>query len=330
MYSDVRSALYDEEPYKLTFRVKDLLADSLLQNISVIVGEGEQITAANGEAQYIMNKGNYNYRISHPDYATIESSMEVSNDTVVQISLTQSKKRIVFSIYSENMGNPLSNTSVVVGGTEISTGLNGAAIFHLLKGPYEYTISHPDYFTSSSSLQLSNDTTIQISLVATRADIKFRIYSEDKPLYNVSLKLEGDSLTTNSIGIVLFKDMPRFEEYDWSASKEGFEDIEGTLSLMNDTIVNLYMNLHTNTDYLGLQGLSLYPNPTHSKLLIESVEIIKRVDICDLRGALLSSKQATNSNITIDISDYQSGIYIARIYRDGQRTVNLKVIKSDE
>ena len=128
----------------------------------------------------------------------------------------------------------------------------------------------------------------------------------------------------------IYQDMTRFEEYDWSASKEGFEDISGTLNLMNDTTVNLIMTPGTFTEDQKLQGLSVYPNPTHSKLFIESGEIIRRIDFYDLRGVLVSSKEVNDSHISFDISDYPSGTYIARVYRDGQLTTNLKIIKLKE
>jgi arylsulfatase A-like enzyme len=329
VYSEVKSALNDDLPYELTFRVKDSETDSLLQNISVFVDQEEIKTTEHGEALYILNNGNYNYRISHPDYADLESSLELIKDSVVQITLTPRAKTVVFSIHSEESNNPLSDISVLIGENEVSSGLNGAAIFFLANGQHEYTISHPDYFTSSSSLELANDTTIQISLVANKANIKFRTYSEDKALNNVILKLEGDSLATNQTGIALFQNLPRFEAYEWLASKEGYEDLMGTVNLQNDTTVNINLSPVTINGAFELDKLKLYPNPTHSLVFIESGAKIKRVDICELRGALLSTKEVNNSGITLDLSGYQNGIYIARIYRERQITASLKVVKSD-
>jgi len=88
------------------------------------------------------------------------------------------------------------------------------------------------------------------------------------------------------------------------------------------------MTLGTNTETFGLSSLKLYPNPSHSNIFIESDEKMERVDISDLRGALLYTEELKSSKATIDLSGYQNGIYIARIYREGLRTISLKVIKT--
>ena len=178
-------------------------------------------------------------------------------------------------------------------------------------------------------MELKTDTTIQVILVANKASIKFRIDSEEKRLYKVSLQLNEATLVTNQTGIALFEDLTRFEEYAWSATKEGYADTTGTLSLMNDTTVNLTMNALTNTGDHGLKGLTLYPNPAHSKLFIESGEIIRRVEICDLRGAELICREVNESPTTFDISGFPNGVYIAKIYRNGLRTESLRVIKTE-
>ncbi len=319
-----------KKPYLLTFRVKDTLADSLLKNISVFAGQKEKKTDANGEVQFSLAGGMQSFRITHPDYFEFVSSLEVSKDTVVQIALTPEKKRVIFKIISESINNPLSNISATLGVLEGTTGINGTAIFDVYKGHYDYSISHPDYFTNRASLEVENDTAIQLILLEKKADIKFRIYAEDKPVYNVSLKIDGDSLTTNQTGIVLFKDLTRFEEYTWSASKEGYEDMVGALSLNSDTTLNINMTLATIIEDHVLKSLKLYPNPSLSLFIIESEERLSRIEICDLSGALLKYILVNDSKATFNMSGYPNGVYLARVYRDGLRTLNLKVIKSDK
>ncbi|MDX2431691.1 MAG: T9SS type A sorting domain-containing protein [Bacteroides sp.] len=315
--------------FNVTFRIKELSTDSLLKNVSVIVDQLEQKTEANGETDFSLASRNYNIRIMHPDYADITSSLDVFKDTVIDISMSVQSKSVIFSLYSETTGNPLSNISVVVGDNELITGLNGAAIFDLYNGQYEYTLSHPDYFTSSSTLEVSKDTSIRVALVANKASVKFRVNSEGKPLYNALIQINDDLLATNQTGIALFKDLTRFEQYNWSVSKQGYAYLDGTLSTLNDTTVNVSLELQTNTQDHGFPGLSMYPNPAQSKLYFECDEIIKRVEISDLRGALLLSKEVNSNNAVFDIFSYENGIYIAKIYREGLRTISLKLIKSE-
>lgn len=332
VYTEVKSALYDEDPdkeYKVSFRVKDFQADSLLQDVLVSINQTKKKTSSNGEAEYLLTRGAYSYSISHPDYTQVESILEVSKDTVIQIALSLDKKSVIFKLVSEN-NNPLSNISISLGEFEVTSGTNGTVIFDVLKGLYEYSMIHPDYFTVNSSLDLKNDTTIELILVAKKADIKFRIYSEDIAMKDVAIELNDSIILTNQVGIALFQDLRRFDQYDWSASKDGFDDISGTLKLNKDSTININMILTANGENFGLKSLKLYPNPTHSIFIIESGGKIKQIEICDLKGAILKQILVNDNKVTIDISDYPNGAYIARIYRDGLSAENLQILKSNK
>ncbi|MDX2430153.1 MAG: hypothetical protein QNK35_04425, partial [Bacteroides sp.] len=315
--------------YSAIFQVKDQLSNALVQDAAVIVGQEEQITDASGEVRFTLSEGEYSYRVSHPDYESLDSSFMLSKDTTVRVPLALRPKAVIFSISSEKTGNGLANIPVIVGEKEVQTGLNGEAFFDLLSGTYTYSISHPDYFTPSSTMEISRDTTIRLFLVENKAKIKFRVYSEDKPLHNATIALNENSFNTSQTGIALFQDLTRFEEYAWSASKEGFEEVTGTISLMNDTTVNLSMNLLSSMGDYGSLGLALYPNPVQSKLFIESEETISRIEICDLRAAVIKLMEVNDFIATIDMTGYADGVYIARIYRDGLQTLSLNVIKSE-
>ena len=319
--------------FNVTFRIKELSADSLLQNVSVLVDHLEQKTEANGETVFSLAPRNYKIRIRHPDYIDITSSLEVDKDTVIDMSMSMSmsnqSKSVIFSLFSETTGNPLPNISVAVGDNEVFTGLNGAAIFNLYKGQYEYTLSHPDYFTYSSTLEVVKDTSIKILLLANKASIKFRIYSEGNPIYNALIQVNDSLISTSQTGIALFKDLTRFNQYYWSVSKEGYAFLDGAFSLLNDTTVNLSMEVHTFTQGHGLHGLSMHPNPAQSMLYFESNEIIRRIEIYDLRGTLLMSEELNSKHAVFDIFSYENGVYIARVYQDGLSTICLKLIKTN-
>ncbi len=316
-----------EKEYLVSFLVKDLVGDSLLSGIPFSLGQETYLTDKNGEVRFSLTGGNYSFVISHPDYALIQSDLEVRKDTLVELLLTPVKKNVRFSIYSDDM-KMVSDVSVIIGEEdEVFSGENGTAIVNLYNGEYEYTLRHPDYFPVDSSLVVGSDTIVQIVLMAKRATVKFRVYSEDTPLKLVNLLIDDESLTTNQVGIALFHNLARFEEYDWNASKEGYESVGGTLNLKKDTTVNLTMSVETHILDPWNHGLSLYPNPAASLLFIESPERIGHIEICDLRGAVLRAKVFNDRNVNVDISGVRQGIYVIRIYRDGCRTVSMKFIK---
>ena len=184
------------EEYQVTFRVKDSFSESLLEGVSLSVEQQTKQTNADGEVQFTLPAGTYPYSALYTGFAAINSSLQVWKDTIVQVSMTPVKNYVSFSIYSDISGSVLSGVSVTFGGIEVLTGLNGSANFDSYRGNYNYVISHPDFFTVESSLEVTADTTVRIILVANKASLKFRVYSEDKPLNDVTIQIDTDSLMT--------------------------------------------------------------------------------------------------------------------------------------
>ena len=58
----------------------------------------------------------------------------------------------------------------------------------------------------------------------------------------------------------------------------------------------------------NVAALNVYPNPTNADLNVEA-EGLKTINIYNLQGQLLSSLQVDNEMITIDIANYETGVY---------------------
>lgn len=88
--------------------------------------------------------------------------------------------------------------------------------------------------------------------------------------------------------------------------------------ILKDTLlIPLYTN---NNTFENKNDVTIYPNPTNEYLTIKSSDKIKKVEIMDINGRILLSK---NNHSSLDISEYIDGIYIIRIY-----TGNKIIIKS--
>ena len=73
------------------------------------------------------------------------------------------------------------------------------------------------------------------------------------------------------------------------------------------------------TDYL----YKLYPNPAHNEIYLNSS--IQKIKIFDLAGALILNEQ--NLNNKVDITEFQSGTYIAELCGRNGRVKRVKLIK---
>jgi sugar lactone lactonase YvrE len=75
------------------------------------------------------------------------------------------------------------------------------------------------------------------------------------------------------------------------------------------------INVTTGIEYIPFTGLDIYPNPNAgNKLFIDSKEYgMNQVQLFDMQGKLISTVNANGSkNISIDIANFDKGIYIVR------------------
>lgn len=76
---------------------------------------------------------------------------------------------------------------------------------------------------------------------------------------------------------------------------------------------------------------TLFPNPTNDFVSISNSNAIERIAIYDINGRLIQTKQLDSNNaldkITIDISDFESGIYLFVIKSDNGQQIE-RIIKN--
>ncbi|MCW5518520.1 T9SS type A sorting domain-containing protein [Aureitalea sp. L0-47] len=99
----------------------------------------------------------------------------------------------------------------------------------------------------------------------------------------------------------------------------------GTRKVFLDNIY-LHDNTTLNTNDFSAAEISAYPNPVVNDLNISSVENISQITIYNILGQIVLQEAPNRSDVTLNVSQLQSGTYIARVTTDsGSQTV--KVIK---
>ncbi len=88
--------------------------------------------------------------------------------------------------------------------------------------------------------------------------------------------------------------------------------------------VTVSQTLSTN-DYV-FENLKIYPNPIKNYFSISNSSSIDYLEIYDLLGQTLLSEKYYSTTIKIDLSNFSTGVYIAKIYSDNQ-IKSIKIIK---
>lgn len=129
--------------------------------------------------------------------------------------------------------------------------------------------------------------------------------------------LPGDSSLVYMISIVTPSTCTAYKATDYNSSRSNKQGINMPDPVEDDSGVDELNN-----------ELTVYPNPTSSLVKLIYTQNIKSIEIFDIGGKLVYENRSVNtSQIEIDLSHYQDGIYNFRLTTD-EKTINGKVIKN--
>jgi len=128
--------------------------------------------------------------------------------------------------------------------------------------------------------------------------------------------------------------------HNWSNSADQKND-ENTLIVHDATIANIYYQEFYSlfTENGGVISISAidelmhnpmiyaYPNPTSDKLFIVSTTNLTQVNIFDMLGKVLASKELKDKSTTIDMADFMTGMYYLQILTT-DKSYTQKLIKN--
>ncbi len=98
-----------------------------------------------------------------------------------------------------------------------------------------------------------------------------------------------------------------------------------TLTPVQDSII-IDPALSGSAEYI-MKTVSIYPNPVHSELTINSKDIISVLELTDIKGNLVYHNLPGTSSIKVPTSTFENGIYILKVLTS-DAVVNLKVMIS--
>ncbi len=315
--------------YTLSYKITDDSTNVVLSEVLLAINDHIYTSDNLGEISLTLFEGEYDYALSKAGFYSKNQSIHLTQDTVVALQMDKESHSLGFQIKDAKTKENLPDVSITLDDAEYQTDSQGNLSLIHDYGEYDYTISKTGYHSINQSIFLTSDTVVglQMDIETYTLVIQVKDAATDEVMPSVLISINDSVYETDALGshsLVL-----DYGDYVYALNKEAYVGDSGSLSLLKDTTLTILMSLVTSVNSLYANMIKMYPNPAHSKLFIESDEIIQRFEICDLRGSLLFRKEMNGNNTSIDITAFQNGIYIARIYRDEIRTVSLKLIKSE-
>ncbi|WP_417875875.1 T9SS type A sorting domain-containing protein [Winogradskyella sediminis] len=145
------------------------------------------------------------------------------------------------------------------------------------------------------------------------------------PSYNPTTRYQ-DPLTTVSVDLdpYLGGDIT-FELQHVGRTKDyfSFTPIGGDGTVINRIVFTGNALSVEDSEYLSVK---LYPNPATSEVLIEGLQHQSELTIVDVNGRALTSFTSRNTSASLDVSEYNLGLYFVEI-KSGEQLQTLKFIK---
>ncbi len=151
---------------------------------------------------------------------------------------------------------------------------------------------------------------------------------------------DGDAVQTFSAGETIANLDVTGENLSWFSDANGTNPIPTTTPLQNG--VTYYVNQTidgctgemlavTANDPLKafaatFSDLSYFPNPVKNKLHISNNFQIENIEVYNIQGQLITTKNVQNKDLEIDFDHYLSGVYIVKMFCE-QSTKTIKVTK---
>ena len=117
----------------------------------------------------------------------------------------------------------------------------GEAHFQAYDGNFDYFVEKNSYENVTGNITVQSDTVFHIYLTRSNAYIKIKLKEGTTPVNDATVILNSDTLISNNLGMVTFRDLTVLADYKFLIYKEGYSEIAGNLHLLTDTTLNLAM-----------------------------------------------------------------------------------------
>ena len=186
--------VYFPESYTATFSISNGDSGGKLSGIPITIDDQKKTTNIQGLADFILQEGNHNYSISQEGFFPVESGLELSRDSLIQVKLYKTTASLKFRVYSE--GLPVNQAEVMVEYTRQFTNQVGIALYKDLPRyvNHEYYIKKDGFHTQTGNLILDRDTTLFISLAHKDSTI---ISAANTSASNASISLFPNPVVSN-------------------------------------------------------------------------------------------------------------------------------------
>ena len=209
----------------------------------------------------------------------------------------------------------IEGATIKVGTHEITTNANGEAAVKLPNGSYYYMVSAENYENASGTLDVSgSDVNLEVTLnegSGNSYEVTFAVTADGNPLEDATIKVDGNTLTTNAQGeaTVSLQD----GEYLYTVNAEGFIELTAIVNVDGSaTEEAVTLTPATGIAAARASGIRIYPNPADVQVTIEG-PAIAHIRLLNMHGELLRELTPHDTKTRLNVQSLKPGIYLLQL-----------------
>jgi len=299
--------------YTLSYKITDDSTNESLSEVQLLIDNQIYTSDSLGIISLLLYEGDYEYILCRTGYDSLSQSISIANDTIVDFQMDREIYNLVFQVKDAVTNQNLSDVSISINDSVYEIDAQEGLSLMLDYGVYAYSLSKPNYESISQSVDLNNDTVFVLLMDLESYDLTFQV-NESSSVENISSTyiMVGDkTYLSNDQGELLLN--LDYGEYDYTVSKDGYDGLEGTLFLSQDTTLTILLSLQTGINSFNADVIEIYPNPVKSILNINSEIVIDEVLIYDLLGSLIDNIEVHENACQLNVSAYKKGFYFLKL-----------------
>ena len=309
----------NETTYTTTFSVTD--GTNQLENVTVYINNTNIYTNHNGIATTDLVNGTYAYTVNLDGYEQVTGDVIVSN-AIQNIDIVLPELTYTTSFTITDGTNPIENANININDTDIQTNENGIATIELTNGNYSYTVNYNGYDELLGTVTVNNNSqNIDLTLNETTYILSFTVTDGATPLENANININQTDIITNENGIATIN--LTNGTYNYSVTLSDYSTFS-SVAIINGANENISVPLTLVSINQLENNLLIFPNPTNGIINLQNHgAIIQNITVFNQSGALVKKYTTNNSQLSIDLTDCNTGTYTIII-----QTNNESIIKN--
>lgn len=319
-----------EKPDRFTATVTVLREedDQPLEGADVVFGDSSLQTDNSGVAILdSLQAGTYAVTVTAPGFEQWHAAeVQVTDNLHLTVRLQPVMYAVSFEISEKDLKIPVYNAGITAGLNTVASDEEGKASLTLPLGAVSLLVEK-DYFRDhQSTLDVTRDTLISVTLERLFADAKFRIWNADGSSRerDAQVSLDDTTVISNTLGLATFKALKVDTVYHYSVSKTGFQVQSGDLILKKDTTIVVNLLVGSGPSLFTKTSVSIFPVPAESFMKIEWLQgsdAETTVQVADLAGRIVLSEKlkgrSGSNSAELDLTGLDAGIYTVSLRNEG-------------